>query len=160
MLNDAQRQLVIDNMKLVYKMAHEKGVAHDEDALQYGFVGLCKAAESFNEKRGVQFSTFACNYIKRWLDGMYSDIKLRQRIKEGKFTYVEDVSIYQSEVEIDDKKLIIQEILSRVDECSRRIIVMLYEGYPVKHIRECLALTPQIYYKKIRNIRKEFSYEQ
>lgn len=54
------QQLVEDNMNLVYGLVSKEypTYIHDEDIIQTGMVGLCQAAETWDESRG-KFSTFA-----------------------------------------------------------------------------------------------------
>lgn len=56
----SQEQLIQDNMGLVYHVIQQKYPTFigDEDLIQSGMVGLCKAAESFDPTVG-KFSTFA-----------------------------------------------------------------------------------------------------
>lgn len=65
-LNDYQRKLVENNVNLVFA-AVRKYVAgwhpEDEDTISIGYVGLCKAAATFNPTRSVAFSTYAVRCI-------------------------------------------------------------------------------------------------
>lgn len=159
MLNDTQRQLVLDNLELVYSIAKKKKLLFDEDAVQYGFVGLCKAAENYDNSRGIKFSTYACSYITKWLDGLYSDIKYRKSIKEGKIKITDEAEQYVTDVaHISDEKILLSVIFSNVDDESKQIMRMIYEGYSNKEIYFKLNITSNRYYKKIKNIKEKFNY--
>ena len=158
MLNDAQRQLVTNNLGLVYNCAKKKHLLKDEDAIQYGFIGLCKAAERYKKDSGVKFSTFATSYIIRWLDGMYSDIKYKQRIKDGNLIISDELEKYTPSYDISDDNIIINIIMSNVDKESKTILTMLYKGYTNKEIYTELNLSSGKYYSKIKKIREKFSY--
>ena len=56
---------VLDNVNLVYYIANKyaKNVKNKEDLYQAGKLGLVYAALNFDDKRGVNFSTYACKYI-------------------------------------------------------------------------------------------------
>lgn len=144
-------------MGLVYSVAIKKGLINDEDAVQYGFLGLCKAAESYNKELGVRFSTFAYSYIIRWVDGLYSDIKHRRRVGGGELVYTDDITKYKQEISagIDDK-VFLSIILDKVDKCSRRILEMLYQGYKQKQITEELKISSTQYYNKIKKVKEKF----
>jgi RNA polymerase sigma factor (sigma-70 family) len=44
-----------------------------DDAVQDGFLGLLRAAEVFDPKRGVKFSSFACHYISGYIRRIAED---------------------------------------------------------------------------------------
>lgn len=60
-----RQQLVEDNMRLVYHIVSKEypKYIHDEDIIQSGMLGLCKAADKWDENKS-KFSTFACRCIK------------------------------------------------------------------------------------------------
>lgn len=59
-LNDEQRKLVEDNIKLAYHVAHRYSLnVLDEDIFQLACLGLCKAARAFDPKKEIQFGTFS-----------------------------------------------------------------------------------------------------
>lgn len=158
MLNDEQRKIVEDNIKLVYKVASDRNQLCDEDAVQYGFYGLCKAVENFKPEKGIKFSTYAYNTIYGWMEGMYSDMKLRKSIKEGVIFFTDDVSIYQGEMEVNEDKLFLSYIYSSVDKCTKKILKMMYMGYRKGEIYKALGINSEIYNKKLKQIKEEFSY--
>jgi RNA polymerase primary sigma factor len=66
----AEQDLCVKNYGLVnkYVFAYKKRYANrleTEDLLQVGFMGLIKAAQRFDLKLGVSFSTYAVNWIKQ-----------------------------------------------------------------------------------------------
>jgi len=53
-----------------------------DDLVQYGMVGLCKAADAFDASRGVRFRTFADRRVKgAILDGIRAETKSRDRVQ-------------------------------------------------------------------------------
>ena len=69
--------LVNENIKLVYytiNKYHSKYI-RDEDMIQVGMVGLCKAADKYDERK-VKFSTFACVCIR---NAIRDELKKRQK---------------------------------------------------------------------------------
>ena len=62
-------ELVVSNLRLVHSIARSyqgRGVAF-EDLVQEGAVGLVHAAERFDHRRGLKFSTYAVWWIRRAL---------------------------------------------------------------------------------------------
>ena len=64
---DAARQLVTSNLRLVVKIANEyrRGYQNLLDLVQEGNVGLMKAADKFEYRRGYKFSTYATWWIRQ-----------------------------------------------------------------------------------------------
>lgn len=64
-----RNDLITPHMRLVHQLAkssEKKSYAHDlEDLTMQGFEGLVKAAERFDPERGVQFGTYASNWIRQ-----------------------------------------------------------------------------------------------
>jgi len=70
-LNHCSREEIIKkNIKLVYDLAYRfiKYRTWDNeflnDLIGEGYIGLCKAVDSFDVSKGIKFSTFACACIK------------------------------------------------------------------------------------------------
>ena len=66
-LNDEQKEIVLKNTKLVYYVMSKKldiPQSDFEDVSQIGMIGLIKAVKSFDEKKGIRFSTFATMCIR------------------------------------------------------------------------------------------------
>lgn len=65
-MNDTQRNLVENNRNLVYATIRRYiggGYVTNEDMVSDGFLGLCKAAATFDPDRSVMFSTYAVKCI-------------------------------------------------------------------------------------------------
>lgn len=82
-LNDAQRKLVEDNINLVFA-ALRKYISNwnpeDEDTVSIGYIGLCKAAATFDPMRSVAFSTYAVRCI---LNEIYREFRHQDRKCRG-----------------------------------------------------------------------------
>lgn len=76
-------------MRLVYHMYGKIGDGpikenYKEDIISEGMLGLCKAAHTFDESRGVRFSTYAAMCIR---NAMLMFIRKTKSIFHGKFRY-------------------------------------------------------------------------
>lgn len=136
MLDEQKRKLVLDNINLVYHLARKLGYdfEKDEDAIQYGMLGLCIAADRFDPNRGVKFSTYAYSYIIHWLEGTYSDIKMKERIDNGMYVSVDDLSYIISDEFVTDEKEELEEILLKAKKELREVFLLLLAGYSRKEI--------------------------
>ena len=56
--------LITENMKLVHLVIRNMGLKSNEDLIQEGMMGLCKAAKHFNDKLGFSFCTYAYATIR------------------------------------------------------------------------------------------------
>jgi len=68
-LNPAQQTLVINTMEFAEKLANKLnmcGLPQDE-LYSEAYYGLCEAASNFNPNKGASFSTYAYNYIKKYV---------------------------------------------------------------------------------------------
>jgi RNA polymerase primary sigma factor len=65
--NDARQTMILANLRLVVKIAHDydgMGLSFP-DLINEGNIGLMKAVEKFNPKKGAKFSTYAAWWIKQ-----------------------------------------------------------------------------------------------
>lgn len=72
-----KQQLVEDNMNLVYSLVSKEYPTYlnDEDIIQCGMLGLCKAAENWDEHKS-KFSTYAWKCIRNEIN-----MEFRKRMK-------------------------------------------------------------------------------
>ncbi len=63
----AQKEMIRHNVRLVINIAkkHYRGDVELRDLVQEGCIGLMKAVEKFEIKRGYRFSTYAFNWIRQ-----------------------------------------------------------------------------------------------
>ena len=71
------KELIADNLRLVYHIVHEHypTFKNDEDIVQCGMVGLCKAANTWDANKGV-FSTYACKCIRNEINKEFNDLEV------------------------------------------------------------------------------------
>ncbi|HAN43760.1 MAG TPA: flagellar biosynthesis protein FliA [Ruminococcaceae bacterium] len=82
-----REQIISENMGLVYASAHRfkgRGIEYD-DLVQAGCIGLIKAADAFDNERGVRFSTYAVPVILGEMRRLFRDggtVKVSRTLKE------------------------------------------------------------------------------
>ena len=82
-----REQTISQNIGLVHACAHRfkgRGIEYD-DLFQAGCMGLCKAADAFDETRGVRFSTYAVPVILGEMRRLFRDggsVKVSRSLKE------------------------------------------------------------------------------
>ncbi len=80
--SDAKDTLIQSNLKLVMKIAHyyvHRGMEY-EDLVQEGNLGLMKAADKFDYKKGFKFSTYATWWIRQAITRAIADLSRTIRI--------------------------------------------------------------------------------
>ncbi len=83
--NQIRETKIQDNMALVYAMARRLTIPEGEreDVIQAGFVGLTQAANRYDPRRGIQFSTYAVPLI---LGEMREQLRRSRTIRVGRRT--------------------------------------------------------------------------
>lgn len=133
-LNAAQRKLVEDNVRLVYKQAHDRGI-FDEDLIQEGMLGLVNAARYYSPDFGVKFSTYAGSYIWAALMGSYSDKKYRKN--KSNTCSLDDEELHLQLPSYDADRCF-SDLFSDADPLANKVIKYICEGFTKKEI--CLLL--------------------
>jgi len=73
----AKQEMIERNLRLVYSVAqryHGRGATYD-DLVQEGTIGLVRAVEKFDHRRGLKFSTYAVWWIRRSLANAVVDAR-------------------------------------------------------------------------------------
>lgn len=136
------------------------------------FLGLVKAANRFEEERGVKFSTYAVPVIRGEILRMYRDdkwynskrgcpheilslnVKMSSEEKQEEIlTLLKDDTDYEGEA-VDN--LLIKELSSRLKDDEKEIIYLyFYNGLRQPQIAEIIGLTQATISRKIRNALKK-----
>lgn len=156
-----KQQLIEDNMMLVYHLLHREypTYIHDEDIVQCGMLGLCKAAEKWDESKS-KFSTFAIICIRSEIQMEFRRrakhqgiLSLDYEIKNGDttcdFVTLGDLIVGDEDVPYFDIGI----DLTRLNEKERRIAELLPTGMTQVDIARELGVSRQYVHKTIRKIR-------
>lgn len=169
----ARDKLITDNMKLVYFVYHQLAktsltINNRDDLISEGMLGLCKAANSFDENKGTKFSTYAAlciknamlMYIRKLKKYTPHEISLCMpmgRDEEGKTITVEDVIVDEkSSEEYIIEKIMLDEFEKKQTPQDHLILCSLKKGLNQKEIGKLVGISQSYVSRRIKKMRKEF----
>ena len=153
-----KQQLIEDNMGLVYSLIAREypTYLHDEDIIQSGMLGLCKAAEKWDESKS-KFSTFANICVRSEIQ-----VEFRRRAKhqgvlsldyevdnEGERTTFGDFIVGDEDVGYVDLGV----DLDALSPKEQLIGELLTNGVSQDEIVSRLGVSKQLIWKTIRKIK-------
>lgn len=160
-----QQKLIEDNMNLVYFTIHKfyPNMIADEDIVQCGMVGLCNAAQTWDESRS-NFTTFACRCIGYEIN---NELKRRKRHNN---TLSLDYYIGNSESEVhtfgevvagdnDVDYFDVRPFYDSLSSKDKEIFSVLQKGVTNKELAETFgvgASTAHYYTRRIRTLWRNF----
>lgn len=115
------------------------------DLIQEGNIGLLKAAEKFDEKYGVKFTTYAYRWIKIYiLRYLKKNLEYRDNIeKEFDEHRIEDIFNIRNEINEVEVKCDIENAIENLEEKERKIIIMRY-GIDYESSRTLLIVADEL----------------
>lgn len=149
-----RQKLIEDNLKLVYKIANKYrylccNTIDFDDLVSLGYIGLIKAAQSFDETKNFKFSTLAFICIKNSI--LREFVNKQYRINESNTvsmnTIFDDnietqtmIKDYNSEKEFEDveNKIFINQIYNKCNNTEKKILKLLIDGYSISKISRTL----------------------
>lgn len=153
--------LILENMKLVNFVLHKyfPRLAFDEDMIQVGMVGLCKAAESYDESKG-SFTTLAVTCIRNAIL-----LELRDQSKNPPTLSMSTV-IHENadgEVELEDSLVgdtdvdyyDVQGMMSILTPRERKIVELLADGRTQDEIGKQLGIAQPTVSRDCRTIKRK-----
>ena len=171
-MNEQNKRLVEENMKLVYHVINTYYPNHigDEDLEQEGFIGLCRAAEKFDDTRDAKFSTFACSTIHNYLRHYFTGLGMKKRtanlisldleIKhdDGSGDALHEV-IEDRKADGLFKQCEIENFVDTLDERERKIFELRSEGLTLQEVGKQLGLSHATIGQTVRSMRKRWREE-
>lgn len=172
-MENNENNLIEDNMKLAYKLAwdyyNKFGMTFELEELQsICFIGLTKAARSFNKDKDNAFSTFAYAVMRNELLQFYNKYKINNNISLsepiGDDIFIEDILSSDEDLEkVVEKRIRIEklyEFINELDSIEQQIILGYLRGLTTKQLAQKLPIgEKQIntrYRKSLNKLRYKF----
>ena len=168
-LNDEQRQMVVDNEKLIWWTMKRFGVSDIDDIYSILALGLCKAACTYKKEKG-EFSTWAITIMEM-------EIKLEfrrrntniRRLNYETFSYNSIIPNGKNKHDIEFLETIqgksdVWEDLVNIDfscltETEKQIVKLICEGYNQMEMKEIMGLSQSYISRIITRIKKKLGKE-
>lgn len=154
-----RQQLIEDNMNLVYFIISREYPTYikDEDVVQSGMLGLCKAAERFDGEKGT-FSTLAGKCIR---NEICMEFRRRKKDKgnlslDYEVTDAEEGSVLFGDLivgENDINYVDIQPFYNQLNNREKEVFNLLYEGLEQDEISSRLGMSQTTVNTYIRRLR-------
>lgn len=135
----SREELIEENVRLVHSCCKRfvgRGIEYD-DIFQVGCIGLLKAADGFDESRGLCFSTYAVPTILGEIKRLFRDtgvIKVSRSLKELSMRVQREKEIIEKEGEeatvsaIADRLSLSEEEIAEAISASRQVLSLTYEN--------------------------------
>ena len=159
MLNDEQRQIVEDNMNLVYSIAHKYNRPNlFDDLVQEGCIGLMYALERFDSNAGIKFSTYAYHYIVGYMNMfLRKNFIIKPHIVNKEYvvpTVCELTENICSEEDYDNIDTVcVNRIFEVITDTQKFIVVLLAQGYSQEEIARITGTTQGQISKQLQQVR-------
>ncbi len=133
MVKEKREKLIESNLGLVHSCAtrfRDRGVEYD-DLFQAGCVGLCKAADGFDEGRGFAFSTYAVPVILGEIKRLFRDggaVKVGRTLKERSRKTAKIKESMETEL---GREPTVSELAQRIGESQEETAFLLNATLPV-----------------------------
>lgn len=148
-------------MNLVYSVIRKEfpTFIHDEDIIQSGMLGLCKAAEQWNETKS-KFSTYAWSAISNEIKMEFRSRSKHQEVLSLDYmvtTPEGDTAPFGDVIPAEqDSGFVLAEFDERVLSPNELAVFRLFrQGYNTTEVGEILGKSKQAVHHALRNIRRK-----
>lgn len=166
-------KLITDNMRLVYHMYGKIGDGpikenYKEDIISEGMLGLCKAADTFDESRGVRFSTYAAMcirnamlmFIRKTSKHYPHEVSLNMVIgRDAEDSVLTLADIIEDESQSEDEiitRIMLKEFEEKQTPKDQRILREIRQGKRQREIGEIVGMSQAQVSRRIRKMREKF----
>lgn len=169
----ARDKLITDNMRLVYHMYKTIGDGpikdrYKEDIISEGMLGLVKAADSFDESRGVRFSTYATMcirnamlmFIRKTKKHDPHEVSLYEVIgRDAEDSVLTLADVIEDESQSEDEiitRIMLKEFEEKQTPKDQRILREICQGKRQREIGEVVGMSQAQVSRRIRKMREKF----
>ena len=165
-LKDEQRQMVIDNEKLIYWCMHRYNLLQYDDAYSILAIGLCKAAYTYSEEQG-KFSTWAIllmlQEIKLDIRRNNSNSRKIQKYCTSLNTTMKDHFNHDSDVTLSECIVGSSDVwsdmitvdFSKLTKREQEIMSLIISGYTQKEMEKILGISQSYISRLIAKIKNK-----
>lgn len=151
-----------ENEKLVYHVVNRMfpTFVGNEDVIQEGYLGLWKACDTYDESKGTQFSTYACqvivNDIRMYLRKILktNDILRDAESLDAKVFRNPDGYDRYDIYGVDMEWLDSQEFMKHLTHRQKRIVCLRIKGCTMRAIADKLHVSYTLVWRELKRIRK------
>lgn len=154
-----KQELIENNMRLVHFIIkqHFPTLVYDEDIVQCGMVGLCKAADYYDESKGM-FSTIASVWIR---NEIYSELRRRKKhqgvysldyeyeLDDGEKVTVGDIQIGDEDVDYLDTEYIYKKLTPR----EAKVLDLVRSGLSYRKAGDVCGVSRTYVWQVMRKVR-------
>lgn len=163
-MQEKQNELILENQKLVNFLLHKyyPKFAYDEDMISCGMIGLCKAADSFDETKS-KFSSYASRCIMNEFKmefrrrKKYNDvISLESTVfddGENKTTTLGDMIVGQPDVDFTDS----EGFYNSLTNLEKKVFELTKRGFKTVEIGDKLNISQPHAWRIQNKIKKKAS---
>lgn len=153
-----KQELIEQNMNLVYYVINTfyPYAKFDEDIIQWGMIGLCKAANKWDESRG-KFSTIACLYIRSEIHDAYERLGKHNGVLSLDYEYDDDTFLSNLIADRNDMLTVnFDSFVTVLTDEEREIVKYRLNGLDIKEIAKQRGEKVERTRRFLRKIRKKW----
>ena len=153
-----KQKLIEDNINLVYALVSREypTYLHDEDIIQSGMLGLCKAADKWDESK-AKFSDFAWYCIRHEIIDEFKRRAKHQGVLSLDYETLTDGvkgSLADTIVGEEDVAYVDVDVnQSKLNETERKVYELLVDGVQPMEVAKQLNISHQMVYATRRKLR-------
>ena len=156
-MQSCRETLVCDNIRLVYYVfgkfsQTEVASLHRDDIISSGLLGLVKAANTFDSKRGTKFSTYAALCIRNEMLMYMRKVPVSTDETGTVLTIADTIEANENPQDECLAGIMFAEFQRRLSTLDRSVLKMKMEGYRQKEIARCLGYSQGYIAKRIKGI--------
>ena len=169
-------KLILDNQRLVYYLYEQLSKtdivkSNKDDIVSEGMLGLIKAADTFDETKGYQFSTYAglcirnamLMYIRKLNKHWHKEISLYTPIGEdsegNQLCYADVIQSDGEDFGEGNNRILLRESIGKLPERDKEIIQAFLSGYKQKEIAAMMGVQQSSISRRIKRIKRKLKSE-